>query len=99
MNQLKVGGIIVNVVRKDINNLHLAVYPPAGRVRIATPLLVSDESVRLFVISKLAWIKKQKAKFAGQERQTKREYVSGESQPERKKLNAPLSCTKSCGKR
>jgi predicted metal-dependent hydrolase len=79
MNQLKVGGIIVDVVRKDINNLHLAVYPPTGRVRIATPLLVSDESVRLFVISKLAWIKKQKAKFAGQERQTKREYVSGES--------------------
>ena len=79
MNQLKVGGVIVDIVRKDINNLHLAVYPPTGRVRIATPLLVSDESVRLFVISKLAWIKKQKAKFAGQERQTKREYVSGES--------------------
>ena len=69
----------MDVVRKDIKNLHLAVYPPNGRVRIATPLLVDDEAVRLAVISRLAWIKRQRTKFAEQERQSEREYVSGES--------------------
>lgn len=67
------------MVRKDIKNLHLGVYPPMGRVRVAAPLRVSDEAVRLAVISRLPWIKKQKTKFTNQARQTAREYVSGES--------------------
>jgi predicted metal-dependent hydrolase len=78
-HQIKVSGLAVDVVRKDIKNLHLAVYPPLGRVRVAAPLLVSDEAVRLAVISKLSWIKKQKSKFTSQARQSAREYVSGES--------------------
>ena len=79
MTKIKVGDITIDVVRKDIKNLHLAVYPPVGRVRIASPLRIDDEAVRLFAISKLPWIKKQRSKFEDQERQTKREYVSGES--------------------
>ena len=74
-----VGGIRVEVVRKDIKNLHLGVYPPHGRVRIAAPLVVSDEAVRLAVIDKLGWIKRQKLRFTEQSRQSKREMVSGES--------------------
>src|SRR6266516_5397148 len=53
--------------------------PPTGRVQVAAPLRVNDEAVRLFTISKLAWIKRQQAKFEGQERQSAREFVSGES--------------------
>ena len=79
MRQIWVGELVVDVVRKDIKNLHLAVYPPDGRVRVAAPLRVDDEAVRLFTISKLAWIKRQRAKFEGQERQSAREFVSGES--------------------
>jgi predicted metal-dependent hydrolase len=79
MHQIVVSGITINVVRKRIKNLHLGVYPPDGRVRVAAPLLVNDEAVRLFVITKLAWIKRHKDKFAGQERQSAREYVTGES--------------------
>ena len=79
MHQITVNGFVVDVVRKDIKNLHLGVYPPAGRVRVAAPLKVNDEAVRLFTISKLTWIKHQQAKFAGQERQSARELVSGES--------------------
>jgi len=79
MHQITVNGLLVDVVRKDIKNLHLAVYPPNGRVRVAAPLRVDDEAVRLAVISRLAWIKRQQAKFEGQERQSAREYVSGES--------------------
>ena len=76
---LKVGGVTVEVVRKDIKNLHLGVYPPHGRVRVAAPLVVDDEAVRLAVIDKLGWIKRQKAKFAEQPRQSQREMVNGES--------------------
>jgi predicted metal-dependent hydrolase len=74
-----VSGIAVEVVRKDIKNLHLGVYPPNGRVRVAAPLVVSDEAVRLAVIDKLAWIRRQKARFAEQPRQSEREMVNGES--------------------
>ena len=74
-----VNGLPVDVVHKDIKNLHLAVYPPDGRVRVAAPLRVNDEAVRLAVISKLAWIRRQQARFDGQERQSAREFVSGES--------------------
>ncbi|MBN3951305.1 MAG: M48 family metallopeptidase [Nostoc sp. NMS7] len=79
MHQITVGELVIDVARKDIKNLHLAVYPPDGRVRIATPLNIDDEAVRLFAISKLAWIEKHKANFETQERQSKREFVSGES--------------------
>ena len=78
-HQIIVNDIPVDVVRKDIKNLHLGVYPPDGRVRVAAPLRVDDEAVRLAVISRLAWIKRQQAKFEAQERQSVREYVSGES--------------------
>jgi predicted metal-dependent hydrolase len=79
MHQITVNGLVVHVVRKDIKNLHLAVYPPSGMVRIAAPLRVNDDAVRLYTISKLAWIKRQQAKFQGQDRQSVREFVSGES--------------------
>src|SRR5258706_12286300 len=77
--QITVNDLVVDVVRKNIKNLHLGVYPPAGRVRGAAPLRVNDEAVRLLIISKSAWIKCQQAKFEGQERQSAREFVSGES--------------------
>jgi predicted metal-dependent hydrolase len=76
---LKVSGIDVEVVRKDIKNLHLGVYPPLGRVRVAAPLVITDEAVRLAVIDKLGWIKRQKTKFTEQPRQSQREMVNGES--------------------
>ena len=77
--EIQGSGLAVQIVRKDIKNLHLGVYPPDGRVRVAAPLSVSDDAVRLAVIGKLGWIKKQQAKFAAQPRQTEREMVSGES--------------------
>jgi predicted metal-dependent hydrolase len=76
---IEIRGLKVEVVRKNIKNLHLGVYPPAGRVRVAAPMAVSDEAVRLAVIGRLAWIRRQREKFAKQPRQTAREAVSGES--------------------
>lgn len=79
MHQISVNGLVVDVVRKDIKNLHLAVYPPSGRVRVAAPLIVNDEAVRMAVIERWGWIKRQQTKFRGQEREAKPEYVDGES--------------------
>lgn len=76
---IKVSDLRVEVVRKDIKNLHLGVYPPSGRVRVAAPLVVDDEAVRLAVIGKLGWIKRQRARFQAQPRQSQRRMVSGES--------------------
>jgi len=79
MHRIVVSNISVDVVRKNIKNLHLAVYPPNGRVRVAVPFRMNDDAVRLAIISKLAWIKRHQTKFAGQERQSARDFVTGES--------------------
>lgn len=77
-DMLTVNGIDVQIVRKDIKNLHLAVYPPDGHVRVAVPRHVTDDNVRLAVVSKLGWIKKQQQAFKDQPRQSERQYISGE---------------------
>jgi len=79
MHRMTVSGITVEVVRKAIKNLHLGVYPPHGRVRVAAPLAVNDEAVRLAVITRLGWIRRQREKFDAQPRQSRREMVRGES--------------------
>ena len=79
MKEIEVSGIRVQVERKDIKNLHLGVYPPEGRVRVAAPLAMSDEAVRLAVVTRLPWIKKKRAPFLRQERETEREYIYRES--------------------
>jgi len=78
-HHITVGGLKVAVTRKAIKNLHLGVYPPEGRVRVAAPLAVSDEAVRLAIVEKLGWIRRQQAKFAAQPRQSARAMVDRES--------------------
>lgn len=66
---------MVDVVLKNIKNVHLSVYPPAGRVWISAPSRMSLDTIRVFAISKLEWIKQQQEKLRRQERETPREYV------------------------
>jgi predicted metal-dependent hydrolase len=75
--RITLGDIAVDVVRKDIRNVHLSVHPPTGRVRIAAPERMSLDTVRVFAIAKLPWIKKQR-KLREQERETPREYLDRE---------------------
>lgn len=77
--QLRLGEISVDVVLKDIKNVHLSVYPPTGRVRISAPRRMSLNTIRTFAISKLGWIKQQQRKIREQERETPREFVDRES--------------------
>jgi len=79
VTQIAFGDITVDVVLKDIKNIHLSVYPPSGRVRIAAPSRMRLDTIRVFAISKLGWIKQQQKKLQGQERDTLREYVDRES--------------------
>ena len=37
VSQIQLGDIAVDVVLKDIKNVHLSVHPPTGRVRISAP--------------------------------------------------------------
>ena len=76
---IHVRGTPVEIVRKDIKNLHVGVYPPNGRVRVAAPLYLDDDAVRLAVISRLGWIRRKQADFEQQNRQSQREFVTGES--------------------
>jgi len=78
-HHIEVGGISIEILRKEIKNLHVGVYPPNGRVRVAAPLRLDDEAVRLAVISRLGWIRRQQAAFEQQDRQSNREMVTGES--------------------
>lgn len=77
--QIELGDITIDVVLKDIKNIHLSVYPPAGRVKISAPLRMDIDNIRVFAISKLGWIKQQQKKFQEQERETPREYLDLES--------------------
>jgi predicted metal-dependent hydrolase len=79
VTQLKLGDIAVDVVLKDIKHVHLSVHPPTGRVRISAPERMSLDTIRVFAISKLGWIKQQQHRLRGQERETPREYLNRES--------------------
>ena len=79
VSQITLGDISVDVVLKDIKNVHLSVYPPTGRVRISAPQRMSIDTIRVFAISKLEWIKQQQSKLREQERETPRDYVERES--------------------
>src|SRR6185436_17719952 len=76
---IELGDISVKIIKKDIRNVHLSVYPPAGRVRISAPLRMDKDTIRVLAIAKLGWIRKQQKKLREQERETEREYLNRES--------------------
>jgi predicted metal-dependent hydrolase len=79
ISTIELGDISVEVIKKDIRNVHLSVYPPAGRVRISAPLRMDKDTIRVFAIAKLGWIRKQQKKLKEQERESEREYLNRES--------------------
>ena len=75
----QIGGLEVEIVRKTIKNLHIGCYPPMGRVRVAAPLTVSDDAIRIAVLTRMPWIKRKQSQFIQQDRQIQRQFVSGET--------------------
>ena len=79
MNLIILNNIKIEITKKKIKNLHLSVMPPNGTVKISAPLEVTDDAIIAFASSKLTWIKNQISTFKNLERESKREFVSGES--------------------
>ena len=79
MPQIALGDLRIDVTYKDIKNVHLSVYPPDGRVRVSAPLRVDLDTIRVFAISRLNWIRKQQAKLTEQAREPARDFVGRES--------------------
>jgi predicted metal-dependent hydrolase len=76
---IEIAGIPVEVIKKNIKNMHLSVLPPDGKVRISAPSNLDNESIKMFIRTKIGWIRKQQEAFYIQPRQNEREYVSGET--------------------
>ena len=76
---IEVAGLSVELVRKPIKNLHIGVYPPAGRIRVAAPPAISEDAIRVAIVTRLGWIKKKQREFASQAREPERQVVSGET--------------------
>ncbi len=79
MNELQISNISIAVTKKSIKNMYIRVLPPGGKVVIAVPKTAGDDAIRMFAVSRISWIKKQRENFEAQARQTKRQYVTGES--------------------
>lgn len=79
MKEIIISNLNIEVEKKSIKNMYIKVLPPDGKVVITVPKTVNDDIIRMFVISKINWIKNQKEKFENQSRQTKRQYITGES--------------------
>lgn len=79
ITEMQIGDVAVDVMLKNIKNIHLSVYPPTGRVRISAPLNMNLDTIRIYAISKLPWIRKNQVKMLKQARETPREYLERES--------------------
>ena len=76
---IEVSDLSIEIVRKDIKHFYIGVHPPNGQIRVSAPLRLDDDAVRMAIISRLGWIRRKQASFVKQQRQSQREYVSGES--------------------
>jgi len=76
---MKLNDLDVEVIQKNIKHVHLSVYPPDGKVKVSAPVGMSPDTLRVFVVSKLGWIRKQQSKLRAQEREAPREYIDRES--------------------
>lgn len=79
VSQMIISGVEIEVIKKNIKNMHLSVLSPNGSVRITAPINMKDEIIKQFAVKKIGWIKRQIEKFKHQPRQSERKYVSGES--------------------
>lgn len=79
MEHLFIGELEIELIRKDIENVHLSVYPPNGKVRISAPAKMTDDALRLFAVSKLSWIRRKQRNFIVQPRVATPEYKQSET--------------------
>lgn len=76
---LQLGDLSVELTRKAVKHVHLSVHPPEGRVSLVAPTGTRMEVARAYAISKLAWIRAQRAKFSEQARESPRRFITRET--------------------
>ena len=79
MPPVNLENIVVELLLKNIKNIHIRIYPPLGRVRVSAPRRMNLEKIRNFISSKLSWIKEQQSKILSRKWQAPQEYKTGES--------------------
>lgn len=76
---IELGDVTVELTRRAVKNVHLAVHPPDGRVTLVAPVGTRLDVARAYAVTKLPWIRDQRTKLRGQAREAPRRYVTRES--------------------
>jgi predicted metal-dependent hydrolase len=76
---IQLGDIVIAVTRKAVKHVHLSVHPPGGHVTLVAPTGTRLEVARAYAITRLGWIRDQRAKLLAQARETPRRFVERES--------------------
>jgi predicted metal-dependent hydrolase len=63
---LEVGGLSIQVTKKEVKGMRLSIHAPYGDIRASVPSSFSKSKVLLIINSKLSWIQKNHAKFSNQ---------------------------------
>ncbi|MDN4054677.1 SprT family zinc-dependent metalloprotease [Massilia sp. YIM B02763] len=77
--EIVLGVLRIELIRKGVKNVHLTVHPPDGRVSLVAPQSTRTEVARAYAISKLAWIRQQQETLKAQARETPRQFRERES--------------------
>lgn len=79
MNRQSIGRVEFELKRKPVKHMRILVRPPHGSVEVVAPNDFSETAIRLAFIARLPWIKTQQRAFQQQQRQTTRQWISGET--------------------
>lgn len=79
VTQLRLADLDIEVIQKDIKNVHLSVYPPDGHVRVSVPRHMPLDTLRAFLVTKVTWIRDEQRNFRAQERREPPLYIDRES--------------------
>ena len=60
---IDIDGIDVEVLRKNVKNMTLRVYPPNGDVRVSVPLRYGDKLIKQHLQTKSVWIRAQQERM------------------------------------
>ena len=77
--RLYVEGIEIELIRKNIKNMHLYVLRPDGRIRLTAPMRLSEKRIIDFVLSRVDWIRDQQAKILSEPHSAPITYSNGDT--------------------
>ena len=76
---ITINDIDIEVEYKNIKNMHLAVYPPDGRVHVSAPAGYTEDQIKLYVLKKWVWVSLKRDELMSFNIQPEREFISGEA--------------------